>query len=264
MPRRCSPYTNGAFAVSGRSITKSTSADTYNSTYAATGPFSGFKPFIGTGAPDVMWTEGSAEMVLADTTAGQSSTALSTSLLAIAALTPTSGPLMADQHGHQRGLQRRVPCVAVGRRGRVAHPGVGAPDAVPGTVLTGEHFVGERERHFQALAHRRLQHELAGRVGPPPRGPSPSTVSAIVSAKWLASLAPPRGTPVIVRPSRCEARAMRSCVTAVESIPGHLRSMRASRVTPSRSALTASTTASNAARPWARRSKIAPRRRARR
>ncbi len=90
-------YTNGAFAVSGRSITKSTSADTYNSTYAATGPFSGFKPFIGTGAPDVMWTEGSAEMVLADTTAGQSSTALSTSLLAIAALTPTSGPLMADR-----------------------------------------------------------------------------------------------------------------------------------------------------------------------
>ena len=90
-------YTNSAFAVSARSITKSTSADTYNSTYAATGPFSGFKPFIGTGAPDVMWTEGSAEMVLADTAAGQSSTALSNSLLAIAALTPTSGPLMADR-----------------------------------------------------------------------------------------------------------------------------------------------------------------------
>jgi hypothetical protein len=90
-------YTNSAFAVSGRSITKSTSADTYNSTYAATGPFSGFKPFIGTGPPDVMWTEGSAEMVLADTAAGQSSTTLSNSLLAIAALTPTSGPLMADR-----------------------------------------------------------------------------------------------------------------------------------------------------------------------
>jgi hypothetical protein len=90
-------YTNGAFAVSGRSITKSTSTDTYNNTFAASGPLSGFKPFIGTGAPDVMWTEGSAEMVLADAAAGQSSTALNTSLLAIAGLTPTSGPLMADR-----------------------------------------------------------------------------------------------------------------------------------------------------------------------
>jgi hypothetical protein len=90
-------YTQSAFAISGRSITKSTSTATYNNTYAAAGPFSGFKPFIGTGAPDVMWTEGSAEMVLADTAAGQSSTALNTSLLAIAALTPTSGALMADR-----------------------------------------------------------------------------------------------------------------------------------------------------------------------
>lgn len=90
-------YTQSAFAVSGRSITKSTTTDTYNNTYAASGPFSGFKPFIGTGAPDVMWTEGSAEMVLADTAAGQSSTPLNASLLAVAALTPTSGPLMADR-----------------------------------------------------------------------------------------------------------------------------------------------------------------------
>jgi len=90
-------YTNGAFATSGRSITKSTSVDTYNTTYAAAGPFSGFRPFIGTGAPDVMWTEGSAEMVLADMAAGQSSTAVNTSLLAIAGLTPTAGPLMADR-----------------------------------------------------------------------------------------------------------------------------------------------------------------------
>ncbi|HEX3688341.1 MAG TPA: hypothetical protein VHV28_01550 [Solirubrobacteraceae bacterium] len=90
-------YTDSAFAVGGRSITKSTAADTYNNTYVAPGPFSGFKPFVGTGAPDVMWTEGSAEMVLADTAVGQTSAALNTSLLAIAALTPTSGPLMADR-----------------------------------------------------------------------------------------------------------------------------------------------------------------------
>ena len=90
-------YTNSAFAVSGRSIAKSASTGTFNDTYAAPGPFSGFKPFIGTGAPDVMWTEGSAEMVLSDLAVGQSSTALNTSLLAVAALTPTSGPLMADR-----------------------------------------------------------------------------------------------------------------------------------------------------------------------
>jgi hypothetical protein len=90
-------YTTSAFAVAGRSITTSTSAGTYNDTYAATGPFSGFAPFIGAGAPDVMWTEGSAEMVLADRAVGQSATALDSSLLAIAALTPASGPLMADR-----------------------------------------------------------------------------------------------------------------------------------------------------------------------
>lgn len=90
-------YTNSAFAISGRSITKSTSVDTYNNTYAAAGPFSGFEPFIGAGAPDVMWTEGSAEMVLADLAAGQSSTALNASLLGISALTPAAGPLMADR-----------------------------------------------------------------------------------------------------------------------------------------------------------------------
>jgi hypothetical protein len=45
----------------------------------------------------VMWTEGSAEMVLADVAVGQSSTPLNSSLLAIAALTPASGPLMADR-----------------------------------------------------------------------------------------------------------------------------------------------------------------------
>jgi hypothetical protein len=95
--RKVLAYTNGAFAIAGRSITRSTSAGTYNDTYAAPGPLSGFEPFIGAGAPDVMWTEGSAEMVLADVAVGQSSTPLNSSLLAIAALTPASGPLMADR-----------------------------------------------------------------------------------------------------------------------------------------------------------------------
>ncbi len=47
----------------------------------------------------------------------------------------------------------------------------------------------------------------SGVWAPPPRGPSPSTVSAIVPAKWLASLAPPRGTPAIRRPRRSRGGA---------------------------------------------------------
>ncbi len=90
-------YTQSAFAVSGRSITKSTNAATFNNTYAAAGPFSGFKPFLGTNAPDVLWTEGSAEMELADAALGQSTTTLNASLLSIYALTPTVAPLMSDR-----------------------------------------------------------------------------------------------------------------------------------------------------------------------
>ena len=47
----------------------------------------------------------------------------------------------------------------------------------------------------------------SGVWAPPPRGPSPSIVSGIVEAKWLASLAPPRPTPAIGRPRRSEARS---------------------------------------------------------
>ena len=43
----------------------------------------------------------------------------------------------------------------------------------------------------------------SGVCAPPPRGPSPSIVSGIVAAKWLASLAPPRARGTIGRPSSC-------------------------------------------------------------
>lgn len=90
-------YTQSAFAVSGRSIAKSTSAATFNDTYAIAGPFSGFKPFVGTNAPDALWTEGSAEMELADAALSQPTATLNASLLAIYALTPTVAPLMSDR-----------------------------------------------------------------------------------------------------------------------------------------------------------------------
>ncbi len=53
-------------------------------------------PYLGTGAPNVLWTEGSAEMLLADSSLGQSTSPLSASLNAFAAVTPTDAPLMSD------------------------------------------------------------------------------------------------------------------------------------------------------------------------
>jgi hypothetical protein len=90
-------YATSAFAVSGRSIVRSSNPATYNMDYGAGGPFSGFRPYLGTGAPDVLWTEGSAEMQLAEASLGQSTSVVKGSLGAIAAVTPTDAPLQADQ-----------------------------------------------------------------------------------------------------------------------------------------------------------------------
>jgi hypothetical protein len=90
-------YAQAAFGVSGRSITESSNPATYNETYSARGPFSGFAPYIGTGAPNVLWTEGSAEMLVAAAGLGQSTATLASSLLAIADVTPGAAPVMADQ-----------------------------------------------------------------------------------------------------------------------------------------------------------------------
>jgi hypothetical protein len=90
-------YAQTAFAVSGRSIAHSSNAATYNMTYAAKGSFSGFMPYLGAGAPSVLWTEGSAEMLLAQASLGRPIAPLTGSLDAIAAVTPATAPLQADQ-----------------------------------------------------------------------------------------------------------------------------------------------------------------------
>ena len=90
-------YAQSAFAVSGRSIVESSDPATYNETYAAAGPFSGFAPYIGTDAPNVIWTEGTSEMLVAAADLGQSTSSLASSLQAIAAVTPGQAPVMADQ-----------------------------------------------------------------------------------------------------------------------------------------------------------------------
>jgi hypothetical protein len=92
-------YAESAFAVGGRSITLSSDPSTYNMTYSAPGPLSGFAPYIGTGAPSVLWPEGTAEVRLAAATLGQSTSTLDQGLAAFAALTPSQGGvlLQADQ-----------------------------------------------------------------------------------------------------------------------------------------------------------------------
>ena len=90
-------YAQSAFALSGRSIVKSSDPATFNETYSAAGPFSGFAPYIGTNAPDVLWTEGTSEMLVAAASLGQSTSDLSSSLQALAALTPGEAPVMADR-----------------------------------------------------------------------------------------------------------------------------------------------------------------------
>ncbi|MBV9414583.1 MAG: hypothetical protein JO363_06355 [Solirubrobacterales bacterium] len=90
-------YAQSAFALSGRSIVKSNDPAAYNDTYAAAGPFSGFEPYIGTDAPNVIWTEGTSEMLVAAADLGQPTSTLSSSLQALANVSPGEAPVMADR-----------------------------------------------------------------------------------------------------------------------------------------------------------------------
>lgn len=92
-------YAQANFAVSGRSVTESANPATYNQTYSATGPFSGYAPYAGKGAPDVLWAEGSGEVRVAEGALGQDTSALDKSIAAWTAITAgrKQGTLQADQ-----------------------------------------------------------------------------------------------------------------------------------------------------------------------
>jgi hypothetical protein len=64
-------YTQQNFPLEGRSINLSSKPKSYNMTYQAKGPFRGYRPYIGKGAPDVLWFEGTAEMRFVSTILGQ-------------------------------------------------------------------------------------------------------------------------------------------------------------------------------------------------
>jgi hypothetical protein len=92
-------YAQQNFAISGRSIALSNKKATYNMTYQAEGPFSGYRPYIGKKAPDVLWFEGTAEMRFVSSFLGQPTEALDASMNSWWDVTRKQGlaPLGADR-----------------------------------------------------------------------------------------------------------------------------------------------------------------------
>ncbi len=92
-------YAQENFAVDGRSIELSKKKASYNMTYEAGGPFSGYRPYIGKKAPDVLWFEGTAEMRFVSSFLGQPTDALDASMNSWWDVTRKQGlaPLGADR-----------------------------------------------------------------------------------------------------------------------------------------------------------------------
>jgi hypothetical protein len=85
-------YIDAAFKVTNRTIVKSSATSTYNMTYAANGPFTGYRPYA-TGGPDVLWEEGTAQALVATHLLGQDDTAQNLALAAWGVV----GPLQSDR-----------------------------------------------------------------------------------------------------------------------------------------------------------------------
>ncbi len=92
-------YAQKHFAIDGQSVELSKDPDTYNMTYSADGPFAGYMPYAGDGAPNVLWAEGSGEMRLAEASLGQDTKQLDQSIADWAAITSDQkqGPLQANR-----------------------------------------------------------------------------------------------------------------------------------------------------------------------
>jgi hypothetical protein len=92
-------YTQENFPLEGRSIELSDKPESYNMTYEAKGPFRGYRPYIGKGAPDVLWFEGTAEMRFVSTFLGQPTEELDQSMNSWWDVTRKQGlaPLGADR-----------------------------------------------------------------------------------------------------------------------------------------------------------------------
>jgi hypothetical protein len=85
-------YIDASFKLTNRTIVKSSATSTYNMTYAANGPFTGYRPYA-SGGPDVLWEEGTAQALVATDLLGQDDTAQNLALAAWGAV----GPLQSDR-----------------------------------------------------------------------------------------------------------------------------------------------------------------------
>lgn len=92
-------FAQESFKLGDRSIKLSKQPATYNMTYEAGGPFSGYRPYIGKKAPDVLWFEGTAEMRFISQAFGEPTDALDQSMDAWWSVTRKQGlaPLGADR-----------------------------------------------------------------------------------------------------------------------------------------------------------------------
>jgi hypothetical protein len=88
--------TSSAYAVSNRSIVKSSDPASFNQTYTATGPFSGYRPYADATGPDVIWAEGTAQVRFALKALGDNTSVLDKTISLWGAVTK-AGPLGADR-----------------------------------------------------------------------------------------------------------------------------------------------------------------------
>jgi hypothetical protein len=90
-------YVESAFAIGNRSIVKSTVASTYNSAFAAAGPFSGYRPYADATGPDVLWAEGTAQVRLLRATLFDTVSSLDAATALWDKVSGSAGPLQADR-----------------------------------------------------------------------------------------------------------------------------------------------------------------------
>jgi hypothetical protein len=100
-------YIDSAFPVSGRSVVKSTALTTYNNTWSAAGPFSGYRPYAAGTGPDVLSGESTAQVRYMWRSFGITPSALDSQVNAWNAITSGKGygPLAADRTASTPGLE---------------------------------------------------------------------------------------------------------------------------------------------------------------
>jgi hypothetical protein len=92
------------FRVDGAAVTRSTGVDDYNTTFAAPGPFSGYKPYMPDpgveSAPHVVWSEGTWGALLLRSRLGEDVTADVAAMQALQQVDPAGGYLQVTR-GHR-------------------------------------------------------------------------------------------------------------------------------------------------------------------